>query len=102
MQRSGDLPIGVPSNMAQYGALTLALAHVTGTIPYEYVHTISDAHIFVDQIPSVEMILNREPKKLPTMKINTDKTDFFDFRQEDFELTDYDPHQGIKGIPVAV
>lgn len=102
IQRSGDLPIGVPSNMAQYGALTLALAHATGTIPYEYVHTISDAHIFVDQIPAVQEILSREGKRLPTMKINTDKKDLFDFRHEDFELSEYDPHPGIKGIPVAI
>lgn len=102
IQRSGDLPIGVPSNMVQYGALTLALAHVTDTIPYEYVHTISDAHIFVDQIPAVETMLERESHPLPTMKINTGKTNLFDFRHEDFELADYHPHPGIKGIPVAI
>lgn len=101
-QRSGDIPIGVPSNMAQYGALTLALAHVTGTEPYEYVHSISDAHIYVDQVPAVEEMLEREPKNLPTMKINTDKTDLFDFRYDDFKLEDYEPHPGIKGIPVAI
>ncbi|MDQ3076648.1 MAG: thymidylate synthase [bacterium] len=102
MQRSGDTPVGVPSNMVQYAALTMALAHVTETIPYEYIHTISDAHIFVDQIPAVEMMLSREAKPLATMKINTDKTNLFDFRKEDFELSDYNPHPGIKGIPVAI
>lgn len=102
MQRSGDTPIGVPSNMVQYAALTLALAHVTNTIPYEYVHSISDAHIFVDQIPAVEKILARESRPFPTMKINTEKHELFDFRKEDFELFDYDPHPGIKGIPVAI
>lgn len=101
-QRSGDTPIGVPSNMVQYGALMMMLAHVTNTVPYEYVHTISDAHIFVDQVPAVEMMLAREDKPLPTMQINTDKTDLFAFRKEDFELSDYDPHPGIKGIPVAI
>lgn len=102
MQRSGDTPIGVPSNMVQYAALTLALAHVTSTIPYEYVHSISDAHIFVDQIPAVEKMLERESRPFPTMKINTDKKDLFEFRKEDFELSDYNPHPGIKGIPVAI
>jgi len=102
MQRSGDTPIGVPSNMVQYAALTLALAHVTNTIPYEYVHSISDAHIFVDQVPAVEKIIERESRPFPTMKINTDKKDLFEFRKEDFELSDYNPHPGIKGIPVAI
>jgi thymidylate synthase len=102
MQRSGDTPIGVPSNMVQYAALTLALAHVTNTVPYEYVHSISDAHIFVDQIPAVEKMLERESRPFPTMKINTEKKDLFEFRKEDFELSDYNPHPGIKGIPVAI
>lgn len=101
-QRSGDVPVGVPSNMVQYGALTLMLAHVTGTIPYEYVHSISDAHIYVDQLPAVETMLSREAKPLATMKINTEKTDLFAFRKEDFELEGYDPHPGIKAIPVAI
>jgi thymidylate synthase len=102
MQRSGDTPIGVPSNMVQYAALTLMLAHVTGTVPYEYVHTISDAHIFVDQVPAVEKMLERDSRPFPTMKINTAKTNLFDFRKEYFELSDYNPHPGIKGIPVAI
>jgi thymidylate synthase len=101
-QRSADTPVGLPSNMVQYAALTLALAHVTGTEPYEYVHSFSDAHIFVDQIPAVETMLSREAKPLATVKINTNKTNLFDFRKEDFELSDYDPHPGIKGIPVAI
>ena len=101
-QRSGDVPVGVPSNMVQYSALTLALAQATGTIPYEYIHTISDAHIYVDQIPAVETMLEREPKKFPTMKINTSKKDLFEFRKDDFELSDYEPHPGIKAIPVAI
>jgi len=101
-QRSGDVPIGVPSNMVQYGALTMALAQATGTIPYEYIHTISDAHIYMDQVPAVETMLAREPKKFPTMKINTAKKDIFEFRKEDFELSDYEPHPGIKAIPVAI
>jgi len=102
IQRSGDTPVGVPSNMVQYAALTMMLAHVTGTIPYEYVHSFSDAHIFVDQIPAVETMLSREPRPLATLKINTEKTNLFDFRKEDFELSDYNPHPGIKAIPVAI
>ena len=101
-QRSGDVPIGVPSNMAQYAALTMMIAHATGNIPYEYVHTISDAHIYTDQMPAVEEMLTRESRPFPMMKINTDKTDFFSFRQDDFELSEYTPHPGIKGIPVAI
>jgi thymidylate synthase len=102
IQRSGDVPIGVPSNMVQYAALTMMLAHVTGTIPYEYVHTLSDAHIYVDQIPAVEKMLERDSRPFPTMKMNTDKKDLFALRKEDFELSDYDPHPGIKGIPVMI
>jgi thymidylate synthase len=102
IQRSGDIPIGVPSNMVQYAALTMMIAQATGTIPYEYIHTISDAHIYVDQMPAVDTMLERESKPFPMMKINTDKTDLFSFRIEDFELSEYEPHPGIKGIAVAV
>ncbi len=102
IQRSGDVPVGVPSNMVQYAALTMMLAHVTNTIPYEYVHTISDAHIYVDQIPAVETMLAREAKVFPTMTLNKEKKDLFDFRKEDFTLSDYNPHPGIKAIPVAI
>lgn len=102
IQRSGDVPIGVPSNMAQYAALTMAIAHVTGTEAYEYIHTISDAHIFADQVDAVKTMLSREPKPFPTMTMNKEKTDIFDFRREDFAVSDYNPHPGIKGIPVAI
>lgn len=101
-QRSGDVPVGVPSNMVQYGALALAIAHATGTIPYEYVHTISDAHIYVDQMDAVNTMIAREPRTLPTVTMNTEKDDLFAFRKEDFTLSDYNPHPGIKGIPVAI
>lgn len=101
-QRSGDVPIGVPSNMAQYAALTMILAHVTGYEPHQYIHTISDAHIYVDQVDAVKEVIEREPKPFPTVTMNTEKTDLFDFRKEDFELSDYDPHPAIKGIPVAI
>lgn len=101
-QRSADIPVGVPSNMVQYAAITMAIAHVTGTIPYEFVHSFSDAHIYVNQIEAVKTMLEREPRPLATMKINTGKKDFFDFRYSDFELSDYNPHPGIKAIPVAI
>ena len=101
-QRSADTPVGVPSNMVQYAALTLALAQATNTVPYEFVHSFSDAHIYVDQVPAVETMLSRESKALATVTINKNKTNIFDFRKEDFTLTDYNPHPGIKGIPVAI
>lgn len=101
-QRSGDLPIGVPSNMVQYAALTMMLAHVTGYEPGTYVHSISDAHIYVDQIPAVEKMLTREPRLFPTMKLIKKHNSLFDFRYTDFAVEDYNPHPGIPGIPVAI
>lgn len=101
-QRSGDFPVGVPSNMVQYAALTMMIAQATNTIPYEFIHSFSDAHIFVDQIPAVKIMLEREDRKFPTMKINKEVDNIFKFRKEDFKLTNYGPHPGIKGIPVAI
>lgn len=104
-QRSGDLPIGVPSNLVQYSALTLLLAHLTGYEAYEYVHTVSDAHIYVDQVSAVETMLQRESRPLPFLRLTEaakKKTSIFDFRYDDFELVDYNPHPGIKNIPVAI
>lgn len=101
-QRSGDLPIGVPSNMVQYAALTMMIAQATGFEPYEYVHTISDAHIYVDQVPAVEEMLRREPRPFPTVKLTNPTKNIFEIRHSDFELQEYHPHPGIKGIPVAI
>ncbi len=102
-QRSADFPVGVPANMIQYGGgALLGLARATGTIPYKYIHSFSDAHIYVDQIPYVEEMLKREPRKLPTLTLNTYSTNIFEMRPDDFELSDYKPHPGIKGIPVAI
>lgn len=101
-QRSGDVPVGVPSNMIQYSALLMMIAQATGLEPYEYVHTISDAHIYVDQLDAVKTILEREAKPFPTMTLNNKTTDLFAFRHPDFELSDYNPHPGIKNIPVAI
>ncbi len=102
IQRSCDVPVGLPQNLIQYAALTLAIAHVTGYEAYEYVHSFSDAHIYVDQLDAVKTMLEREPRRLPTLTLNTDKKDLFAFRREDFTLADYEPHPGIKKIPVAI
>jgi thymidylate synthase len=105
-QRSGDVPVGVPSNMVQYAALALILEQLTGYPAVAYYHTISDAHIYLDQVPAVERMLSpeREPRPLPTVRL-TDAgrrvSDIHDFRAEHFELSDYDPHPGIPRIPVS-
>ena len=101
-QRSSDTPIGLPANLAQYAALTMMFAHVTGYEAHEYVHSFSDAHIFVDQVDHVKELLTREPRPLPTMKIINHHDSIFDYRVEDFELVDYNPHPGMWNIPVAV
>ena len=102
-QRSGDTPIGVPSNMAQYTALGLMIEQLTGYEFVEYVHWIQYAHIYVNQLDAVDEMLSREPRRLPTLSLTEAGpaiTDIHDFRAEHFELTDYDPHPAIKGIPV--
>lgn len=101
-QRSSDVPIGLPANLAQYGALLLMMAEVTGYEPYEYIHSFSDAHIFVDQVPKVKELLTREPLPLPKLILKNKKKDLFDYRIEDFELVDYAPHPGMWDIPVAI
>jgi thymidylate synthase len=101
-QRSGDFPVGVPSNMVQYAALLMMLARATNTEPYEFVHSFSDAHIYVDQIPMVEELIAREPKRFPTVTLTNPTKDIFAFRNNDFELADYDAHPPMKDIPVAV
>lgn len=101
-QRSADVPVGVPANMVQYAALLMMIAHVTGYEPYEYVHSFSDAHIYVDQIPRVKEIIAREARPFPTVKMVNTHDNIFDFRKDDFELFDYHPHPAIKDIPVAI
>lgn len=101
-QRSADTPIGLPANMIQYAALTLMMAQVTGYEAEEYVHSISDAHIFVDQIDSVKKMLARKTRPLPKMILKNKKPDIFAYRADDFELVDYHPHPGIWDIPVAI
>jgi thymidylate synthase len=103
-QRSGDLPVGVPANLIQYAALTLMLSQVTGYQPGRYHHTISDAHIYGDQVPHVEAMLARDPRPLPTVTITDEGrslTRVQDFRGRHFELHGYGPHPSMQ-LPVAV
>lgn len=103
-QRSADVPIGVPSNMVQYAALVLMLEQLTGFEAKQFVHTMSDAHIYEDQIEYVKEVVSRETRPFPTVILTEEGkkvTDIHDFRGHHFELSDYDPLPGIKGIPVA-
>jgi thymidylate synthase len=96
-QRSADIFIGVPFNIASYSLLTLMVAQVTGLKPGDFVHTLGDAHIYFNHIDQVRLQLTREPYKLPKMIINPDVRDILKFRFEDFTLTDYISHPHIKG-----
>ncbi|MCU7918029.1 MAG: thymidylate synthase [Candidatus Thiodiazotropha sp. (ex Epidulcina cf. delphinae)] len=100
-QRSADIFLGVPFNIASYALLTMMLAQVTGLEPGEFIHTFGDAHLYSNHLQQVEQQLAREPRTLPVMRINPRVRDIFGFRYEDFELLDYDPHPHIKA-PVAV
>ncbi len=100
-QRSADIFLGVPFNIASYALLTLMMAQVTGLQPGDFVHTLGDAHLYSNHLEQARTQLQREPRALPTMKMNPGVNDLFDFTFEDFELVDYDPHPHIKA-PVAV
>jgi len=97
-QRSADVFLGVPFNIASYALLTLMVAQVCGLEPGEFIHTFGDAHIYLNHLEQVELQLSREPHPLPTLKINKEVKDIFSFTYEDFELVDYVAHPHIKGV----
>ena len=96
-QRSADVFLGVPFNIASYSLLTMMIAQVCNLKLGDFVHTFGDAHIYSNHFEQMNIQLKREPRSLPTMKLNPSVNDIFDFRFEDFTLEDYDPHPHIKG-----
>jgi len=100
-QRSADVFLGVPFNIASYSLLTRMMAQVCGLKPGEFVHTLGDAHLYSNHMEQAELQLSREPKRLPRLVINPEVKGIFDFKYEDFEVVDYEPHPHIKA-PVAV
>jgi thymidylate synthase len=100
-QRSADIFLGVPFNIASYALLLMMVAQVSGLKPGEFVHTLGDAHLYANHLEQADLQLQRTPFSLPSMRINPDVSDLFQFRFEDFELVDYQAHDHIKA-PVAV
>jgi thymidylate synthase len=100
-QRSADIFLGVPFNIASYALLTLMMAQVTGLQPGDFVHTLGDAHLYLNHLAQTDLQLSRAPYALPQMRLNPNVTNLFDFKYEDFELVNYQHHPAIKA-PVAV
>jgi thymidylate synthase len=100
-QRSADIFLGVPFNIASYALLTMMIAQVTGYDPGEFIHTLGDAHLYLNHLEQARLQLSREPYPLPHMRLNPAVTSVFDFRYEDFELVNYQSHPRI-AAPIAV
>ena len=96
-QRSADIFLGVPFNIASYSLFTHMIAHVCNLKVGDFIHTFGDAHIYTNHFDQVKLQVKREPKKLPELKINRNVESIFDFKFDDFEILNYDPHPHIKG-----